>query len=155
MSINFIGVRKQRGPEQKQQVYDPENFTFLSLTIKWSDMILRLKIIDQQVSSSVDYAFSFQPKPIEPFKNTGFMKKQLNCSVILILIIYLLMSFNTNINRQYNRQQFRQVDVGIGLDPLYRRNFAFNYQYGFNYNLTKSLKVGYTASSGNIVKLFE
>jgi cell surface protein SprA len=35
---------------------------------------------------------------------------------------------------------------------LYRRNFAFNYQYGFNYNLTKSLKVGYTASSGNIVK---
>jgi hypothetical protein len=28
-----------------------------------------------QVSSSVDYAFSFQPKPIEPFKNTGFMKK--------------------------------------------------------------------------------
>jgi hypothetical protein len=31
MSINF--VRKQRGPEQKQQVYDPENFTFLSLTI--------------------------------------------------------------------------------------------------------------------------
>jgi hypothetical protein len=39
----------------------------------------------------------------------------------------------------------------IGLDPLYRRNFAFNYQYGFNYNLTKSL-VGYTASSGNIVK---
>jgi cell surface protein SprA len=27
-----------------------------------------------QVSSSVDYAFSFQPKPIEPFKNK-FMKK--------------------------------------------------------------------------------
>jgi hypothetical protein len=49
--------------------------------------------VDQQVSSSVDYAFSFQPKPIEPFKNTGFMKKNSygNCSVILILIIYLLM----------------------------------------------------------------
>jgi hypothetical protein len=61
-------LEKQRSPTKKQQVYDPENFTFLSLTIKWSDMILRLKIIDQQVSSSVDYAFSFQPKPIEPFK---------------------------------------------------------------------------------------
>jgi hypothetical protein len=48
--------------------------------------------VDQQVSSSVDYAF-FQPKPIEPFKKTGFMKKTAigNCSVILILIIYLLM----------------------------------------------------------------
>ena len=62
-------------------------------------------------------------------------------------------SFNTNINRQYNRQQFRQVDVeGIGLEPLFRRNFMFNYQYGFNYNLTKSLKLNYTASSNNIVR---
>ena len=62
-------------------------------------------------------------------------------------------SFNTNIIRQYNRQQFRQVEVqGIGLDPLYRRNFGFNYQYGFNYNLTKSLKLNYIASSNNIVK---
>jgi cell surface protein SprA len=62
-------------------------------------------------------------------------------------------NFNTNINRQYNRQQFRQVDVeGIGLDPMYKRNFAFNYQYGFTYNLTKALKLNYTASSNNIVK---
>jgi cell surface protein SprA len=35
---------------------------------------------------------------------------------------------------------------------MYRRNFAFNYQYGFNFNLTKSLKLNYTASSSNIVK---
>lgn len=64
-------------------------------------------------------------------------------------------TFNSSIIRQYNRQQFRQVDVvGIGLDPLYRRNFAFNYQYGFNYNLTKSLKLNYTASSNNIVKSY-
>ena len=40
------------------------------------------------------------------------------------------------------------------MDPLYRRNFAFNYQYGFNYNLTKSLKINYTASSNNIVKSY-
>jgi cell surface protein SprA len=62
-------------------------------------------------------------------------------------------SFSTNIIRQYNKQQFRQVDVeGLGLDPLYRRNYLFNYQYGFNYNLTKSLKINYTASSSNIVR---
>jgi cell surface protein SprA len=75
-------------------------------------MILRLKIIDQQVSSSVDYAFSFQPKPIEPFKNTGFMKKN-SYWKLLSDFNYLPsnVSFNTNINRQYNRQQFRQVDV--------------------------------------------
>lgn len=65
-------------------------------------------------------------------------------------------TFNTNILRQSNRQQYRQVEdvQGIGLDPLYRRNFAFNYQYGFGFNLTKSLKLNYTAASNNIVRNF-
>jgi hypothetical protein len=30
----------------------------------------------------------------------------------------------------------------------------FNYQYGFNYNLTKSLKVNYNATSNNIVRSY-
>jgi hypothetical protein len=62
--------------------------------------------------------------------------------VILILIIY--------------RQTFHLTPILIGnttasnsgkwmlrggLRTLFRRNFMFNYQYGFNYNLTKSLKL--------------
>ncbi|MEO0045799.1 MAG: hypothetical protein RL705_990, partial [Bacteroidota bacterium] len=64
-------------------------------------------------------------------------------------------SFSSNIIRQYNRQQFRQVDVeGIPIDPLFRRNYMFNYQYGFNYNITKALKVNFTAASHNIVRSY-
>lgn len=62
-------------------------------------------------------------------------------------------SFSSNIVRQYNKQSYRDVDIqGIGLTPLYRRNYMFNYQYGFNYNLTKALKINYTASTNNIVR---
>ena len=65
------------------------------------------------------------------------------------------LTFSSNINRQFNRQQFRQVEVeGLALDPLYRRNYMFNYQYGFNYNLTKALKLNFTASSANIVRSY-
>ncbi|WP_369766111.1 cell surface protein SprA [Flavobacterium sp. WC2429] len=156
-SINFIGVRKQRSPEQKQHVYDPENFTFSQSYNKVERHDFEIEdYIDQQVNTSVDYAYSFQPKPVEPFKKTEFMKKSSYWKLLSDFNFNYLpsnVSFNTNIIRQYNRQQFRQVDVeGIGLDPLYRRNFSFNYQYGFNYNLTKSLKLSYTASSNNIVK---
>ncbi|WP_367755365.1 cell surface protein SprA [Flavobacterium sp. WC2430] len=156
-SINFIGVRKQRSAEQKQHVYDPENFTFSQSYNKVERHDFEIEdYIDQQVNTSVDYAYSFQPKPVEPFKKTEFMKKSSYWKLLSDFNFNYLpsnVSFNTNIIRQYNRQQFRQVDVeGIGLDPLYRRNFSFNYQYGFNYNLTKSLKLSYTASSNNIVK---
>ncbi|MFV8325065.1 cell surface protein SprA [Flavobacterium sp. ZS1P14] len=158
-SINFIGVRKERKPEQKQHVYDPENFTFSQSfnQVERHDFEIE-DYVDQQANSSVDYAYSFQPKPVEPFKKTAFMKKSDYWKLLSDFNFNYLpsnISFNTNIIRQYNRQQFRQVDVeGIGLDPLYRRNFAFNYQYGFNFNLTKSLKLNYTASSSNIVKSY-
>ena len=156
-SINFIGVRKQRSPEQKQHVYDPENFTFSQSYNKVERHDFEIEdYIDQQVNSSVDYGYSFQSKPIEPFKKSKFLKKSNYWKLLSDFNFNYLpsnISFNTNIIRQYNRQQFRQVDVeGIGLDPLYRRNFSFNYQYGFNYNLTKALKINYTASSNNIVK---
>jgi cell surface protein SprA len=156
-SINFIGVRKQRGAEQKQHVYDPENLTFSQSynEVERHDFEIE-EYVDQQVNTGVDYAYSFKPKSIEPFKKTAFLQKSEYWKMLSDFNFSYLpssISFNSNIIRQYNRQQFRQVDVeGIGLDPLYRRNFAFNYQYGFNYNLTKSLKLNYTASSSNIVK---
>jgi cell surface protein SprA len=68
MSINFIGVRKQ-SPEQKQQVTIRKLYFSQSYNkVERHDFEIE-DYVDQQVSSSVDYAFSFQPKPIEPFKN--------------------------------------------------------------------------------------
>jgi cell surface protein SprA len=156
-SINFIGVKKQRGAEQKEHLYDPENFTFSQSynEVNRHDFEIE-EYKDQQSNTTVDYVYSFKPKTVEPFKKTAFLQKSDYWKLLSDFNFNYLPSnitFNTNIIRQYNRQQFRQVDVdGIGLDPLYRRNFAFNYQYGFNYNLTKSLKLNYTASSSNIVK---
>jgi cell surface protein SprA len=156
-SINFIGVKKERAPEQKQHFYDPENLT-LSYSYNQVDRhnYEIENFIDQQVNTAADYTFAFQPKPIEPFKKTKFMKKSSYWKMLSDFNFNYLpsnISFSSNINRQYNEQQFRLVDVeGIGLEKLYRRNFLFNYQYGFNYNLTKSLKLNFTASSNNIVR---
>jgi cell surface protein SprA len=54
----------------KQHIYDPENFTFSQSYNKVERHDYEIEdYIDQQVH--LDYAFSFQPKPIEPFKKTG------------------------------------------------------------------------------------
>jgi len=160
-SINFIGVRKDRAPEQKPHVYDVENLTFSQSynQVERHDYEVE-DYEDEQSSTSVNYAYTFQPKEIVPFKKTKFMKKSEYWKLLSDFNFNYLpsnISFNSNILRQSNRQQFREVELdaaSIGLDPLYRRNFAFNYQYGFGYNLTKSLKLNYTASSNNIVRNF-
>jgi cell surface protein SprA len=156
-SINFIGVRKERGEKQKPHVYDPENLT-LSYSfneVEHHDFEIE-NYLDQQVNTTVDYSYTFQPKPVEPFKKSKFMKKSSYWKLLQDFNFNYLPSsvtFNTNIMRQYNKQQFRQIDIeGIPIDPLYRRNYLFNYQYGFNYSLTKSLKINYTVATNNIVR---
>jgi cell surface protein SprA len=156
-SINFIGVRKERGEKQKPHVYDLENLT-LSYSfneVEHHDFEIE-NYIDQQVNTTVDYSYTFQPKPVEPFKKSKFLKKSGYWKLLQDFNFNYLPSsitFNTNVMRQYNRQQFRQIDIeGIPIDPLYRRNYLFNYQYGFNYSLTKSLKVNYTVATNNIVR---
>ena len=156
-SVNFIGVKKDRGEKQKQRFYDVENLT---LSYSFNEMLHHdfqvQNLVDQQQKSSLDYAYSFKPLSIEPFKKNKFFKKNGYYKALSDFNINFLPSnitFNSNIVRQFNRQQFRLVDVqGIGLDPLYRRNYFFNYQYGVNFPITKSLKLNYTAANNNIVR---
>jgi len=156
-SINFIGVKKERAPEQKQHVYDPENVTLSYSYNETEHHDYEVEDMrDQQVRVAADYNYTFQNKPVEPFKNTAFMKKNNYWKILSDFNFNYLPSsinFSTNIIRQFNRQQYRNVDVeGIPISPLYRRNYFFNYQYGFNYNITKALKLNYTVATSNIVR---
>jgi cell surface protein SprA len=156
-SINFIGVKKERAPEQKQRIYDPENLT---LSYSFNEMEHHdyeiEDLLDQQVRASADYTYTFNNKPVEPFKNSEFMKKSQYWKILSDFNFNYLpqsINFSSTILRQFNRQQFRNVEVeGIPIDPLYRRNYFFNYQYGFNYNITRALKFNYTAATSNIVR---
>ena len=156
-SFNLIGVKKEKNPEKKTHFYDVENLT-LSYSLNETehhDYEIE-NLIDKQNRTTVDYAYTFKPKTVEPFKNTKAFKKSGYYKMLSDLNFNYLpsnISFSSNIIRQFNRQRFRLVDVqGIGLGDLYRRNYFFNYTYGFNYNITKSLRLNYTASSNNIVR---
>ncbi|MFN7045554.1 MAG: cell surface protein SprA [Flavobacterium sp.] len=156
-SINLIGVKKEKNQEKKPHFYDVENLT-LSYSLNETqhhDYEIE-SLTDQQNRSTVDYAYSFKPLTIEPLKNNKALKKSNYYKLLSDFNFNFLpsnISFSSTILRQYNKQRFRLVDVeGIGLGDLYRRNYFFNYQYGFNYNLTKSLRLNYTAASNNIVR---
>lgn len=158
-SINFIGVKKERAPEQKPHAYDPENLTLTYSFNETKKHDYEIEdYLDQQVRTQADYTYSFQNKPFEPLKNNKFLKKSSYWKMLSDFNFNYLPSninFSASVIRQFNRQQFRQVDVaGIGLDPLYRRNYLFNYQYGFNYNLTKAFKINYTVTASNIVRSY-
>lgn len=157
-SLSFIGVKKDRNADQKPHFYDVENLTlsYSYSATKHRDFEME-NVLDQQVRTSADYNFAFKTKTIEPFKKTAFMKKSSYWKLLSDLNFNYLpnnINFSSNILRQFNKQQVREVDEGIvaGVGPQYRRNFLFNYNYGFNFVFTRSLKANYTASTANIIR---
>ncbi len=156
-SYSLIGVRKERGPEQKKHFYDPENVT---LNYAYSELLhhdFQIEELKQQnVKTGADYTYAFTSKPIEPLKNVQFLSKSSYLKFLLDLNFKPLpesVSISSNITRDMSRQQFRQLEVqGIPLDPLYRRNFGTSYNYVVNHNITKSIKLNYNATNNNIVR---
>ncbi|APQ17840.1 cell surface protein SprA [Maribacter hydrothermalis] len=159
-SINLIGVRKDRGEDADANFYDIENFTFnysYNETDHRDFEIAQLR--DQSVNTGFVYNHSFEPLEVAPFakKDSLFTGKYWKWLKDLNLnLLPTTIGVNSNINRQFNAQRFRDVyqenEDRIQLPELQQRNYLFNWQYAINYNLTKSLRLNLTASNNNIVR---
>lgn len=158
-SINFIGVKKQRTGDAKPKVYDVENLTFNYSYNKVEHRDYEIESsLDQNIKAGVNYAYSFQPLVIEPFKKNDSLFTGKYWKILKDFNLNLLptsFSVNTNIVRQFNKQKFREVGLtsaDIGVDELFRRNYTFDFQYAINYNITKALSFNFNAANNNIVR---
>ncbi|MEO9891342.1 cell surface protein SprA [Aurantibacter sp.] len=159
-SINLIGVRKDRGEEAEANFYDIENFTF---NYSYNEIEHRdfeiANLRDQEVATGFVYSHNFKPLEIAPFAKKDSMLtgkywqwlKEINLNLLPASV-----SLNSNINRQFNQQQFREVfEPGVetlDLPFLQQRNYMFDWQYNINYTLTKSLRLQLTGSNNNIIR---
>ena len=158
-SINFIGVRKQRTGEKKARFYDVENLTFNYSYNKVEHRDFEIEnSLDQNVRAGVNYNYAFEPLRVEPFKKNDSLFKGKYWKILKDFNLNLLpsnISVNTDINRQFSKQKFREVELGgdnIGIEELFRRNYTFDFQYAINYNLTDALSLNFTAANTNIVR---
>ncbi len=160
-SFNVIGLRKERTGDAKPMPYDVENLTFSGTYNQTNHRDFEIEgSLDQNVRVGATYDFSFQPKEVEPFKKIKLLGKSKYFDLFKDFNFNLLptsISVSSNINRQYNEQSFRDITLGpddIRSPTLFQRNFLFDWQYGVNYNLTKSLNLNFTSSNNRIVKNF-
>nr|WP_239970570.1 cell surface protein SprA [Confluentibacter citreus] len=158
-SINFIGIRKTRTTDATPRFYDVENLT---LNYSYNDVEHRDFEIENSENKTVrvgaNYAFNFNPITIEPFKKNDSLFTGKYWKILKDFNVNLLptsFTINTDINRQFNKQKFRDIDLGggnIGIEELFRRNYTFDFQYTINYALTNSLQLNFTAANNNIVR---
>ncbi|WP_126654419.1 T9SS outer membrane translocon Sov/SprA [Chryseobacterium aureum] len=153
-SIGVVNMHKERvNPNKKPKFYDIEN---VSVTAVYNDDYFRdiytKKNYRQYLRGYIDYNYTFKPWVIKPFnkmisdtaKSTKYLRwvKEFNINPIPTRI-----SFRTEIDRNYNELEFRNVeailngDMNNNFDAIRNRNFFFGWQYGLGFNFTKSLKL--------------
>ncbi|WP_373710095.1 cell surface protein SprA, partial [Kaistella sp.] len=153
-SLGVVNMRKDRmNPNKKAKFYDVEN---LSVTAIYNDDYYRdvytKKNYRQYLRGYIDYNYSFKPYVIRPFNkmvsDTAKSYKYLRWfKEININPVPTRLSFRTEIDRNYNELEFRNIDAILGgnagqeFDVIRNRNFYFGWQYGLGFNFTKSLKL--------------
>src|SRR5690606_8052546 len=153
-SLGVVNMRKERvNAQRKPRPYDVEN---LSLTMVYNDDYFRdiytKNNYRQYLRANLDYNYNFKPWVLRPFqkmisdtaKSAKYLRwvKEFNINPVPTRL-----SFRTDIDRNYNELEFRNIEallngnLGSDFDVLKNRNFYFGWQYGLGWNFTKSLKL--------------
>ena len=155
-SINFTNVRKERtgGDRGDVDIYDIENF---SASYSFNE-VFRRNInteFDRQrrYRGSLNYSYRANPEPIEPFKNAKFAQKDY-LKILRDFNFYLFPKNITaiaTINRSITETKMRNTNDIIGntfdfpLPETVNKNFTFDRQYSFLFDLSRNLRLDYNA----------
>jgi cell surface protein SprA len=102
-------------------------------------------------TTGLNYNYSFNSKPIEPFKKVKFMQKSKWWTIVKETNFYLNpknISFSNDVVRNYNERQIRNnIAPEYEFQPVYVKQFSWNRKYSLGYDITKNLKLNFNATN--------
>jgi len=151
-NINFINVRKERtGTQTKANIYDIENWNF---SYSYSEIYQRNIDVEydlrQLYRGGIGFNYNANPKNIQPFSGARWASKPFMQLVKDFNFFYLPrnLSFRTEMNRQNNEKKFRNKSEGdIITYPIFAKQWNWNRNYDFKFDLTRSLTMDYSAGA--------
>jgi cell surface protein SprA len=153
-SINFTNVKKEKGKNSKKaHFYDVEN---ISLSYAYTELFFRNINTEYNTTKThrgaINYNYSSTPKNIKPFgkSKSKFMKSKY-MTLIRDFNFYPMpnkFSFTTDVDRLYNEAKNRNTTGSdIIINPTFNKNFTMSRMYDLKYDISKSLKLDFTANA--------
>ncbi|MBK7214725.1 MAG: cell surface protein SprA [Bacteroidales bacterium] len=153
-NLNFMNVRKDKmGAKGKPQLWDVENF---DLSYAYSEISRHNIDIESDKKKTyrggLGYNFTVNPKNVRPFQKLIKSKSLQLVSDINFYYLPRLLSFRTDMVREYERRLIRnKSNALIILDPSYTKKWDWTRVYDLKYDLTQSLKFDYTANVNSYI----
>lgn len=151
-SINFTNVKKDKGKNSKKsRIYDIENW---AATYSYNEQYKRDVNTEYNTQRNyrggLIYSFAPTPKNYKPFAKTKiFQHKYLQ--LIKDINFYLLpnkIGFATDVDRDFATSKNRNTTGGdLLIIPTFNKRFTMGRNYELKYDITKGLKLDYTATN--------
>ncbi len=139
---------------KKPQFYDPAN---LSITFAHNERNEHSPDIEKdyvkEQKLALDYSYSFNSEPVEPFKNVKALDKPAFRIIKDFNFYYLptTMSFNTSMVRQFSQIKLRDFNVSgstdAPVDLTFSKDFMWTRQFNIGYNLSKGISLNLQAAT--------
>ena len=150
-SVNLTNVRKRRTGDDTPMPWDIEN---LSLTYAYTETNRSDPIIEQDDNThhtgTLNYRFSRNVNYVEPFK--GLLGDVRALKLIADFNFNPLpnsIGFRTTLDRRKNQRQYRFAEGAFSQSTS--RQFLWNRDHDISWDLTRSLKLNFVASSNSVI----
>ena len=160
-SFSLIGLSKDKKSDKEPKFYDIENLNFSHTYSENNYRDYEFEYSERKsTQSSANYSYNFSDATFYPFKelinkdsNKLEWLKEFNFNPLPSNI-----SFSANYNRRLYSQKFREInyngvnsDNQIPLPVLKQTNFLFDWRMSLSQNITRSLRLNYSATNSNII----
>ncbi|MBL4706521.1 MAG: cell surface protein SprA, partial [Flavobacteriales bacterium] len=154
-SINFTNVRVDRKKEGAQpHFWDVRNVTYsFSYNQSYRRNINTQFNTLKNYNTSLIYAYNPNSKPWKPFAKSKFLRKSKWLRLIKDINLYpkpKSVSVRTTIDRSYNESLIRGNYNALTL-PQFFKTFNWNRGYDLKYDITKALKIDFSANNTAII----
>ena len=156
-SFSVTNMKVNIHSKKKDMFYDPANFSVSASYNKQNEHTPEMeRNRTTEHRGQFNYAYSFNPKPWEPFSK---MKKVEKVKIIKEFNIYYLpqsWAFNTAMQRSFSNMKMRDFNEGGGselnkMDITFSKDFTWSRNFDFKYDLSRNLKFSFQTAMNSTV----
>ena len=153
-SFSVSNMKVNIHSKKRDMFYDPANFSVSASYMKQNEHSPDMeKNLTTDHKGSFQYAYSFNPKPWEPFAKVEKVSKIKALKELNFYYLPQSWGFNTNMHRTYSHMKLRDfnTDQTQQMDLTYSKDFTWDRNFDFKYDLTKNMKFSFQTAMNSTV----
>ncbi|MCK9302825.1 MAG: cell surface protein SprA, partial [Bacteroidales bacterium] len=156
-NVNFVNVRKERtgNNTNKPHFWDIENFDVSYSYSKTHESDIDIEYYDKIIhTAGLGYTYAMNPKNVKPFAKIKFLKYKPLALIRDFNFYYLpkTLTFRTTTDKNYLERLIRnKTGDDIIINPTVSKQWNWNRNYVFKYDLASSLKFDYAANASSYI----